>query len=67
MRKDIINALRLKLHADVEVHRTNINIMLENPTAIQEHQNLLSAIEDELQKLSEAKDKLESLSQMFGD
>lgn len=61
MRKDIINALRLKLHSEIELHRMNINVMLENPTAIQEHQDLMSAIESELRKMSEAKDMLETL------
>lgn len=61
MRKDIINALRLKLHAEIELHKTNINIMLENPTAIQEHQDLVSAIELELRKMSEARDMLGTL------
>jgi hypothetical protein len=61
MRADIINALRLKLHAEIEIHRTNINIMLENPTSIQEHQDLISAIELELRKMSEAKDMLGTL------
>lgn len=61
MRRDIINALRLKLHSEIELHRMNINVMLENPTAIQEHQDLMSAIESELRKMSEAKDMLETL------
>lgn len=65
MRKDIINALRLKLHSEIELHRTNINIMLENPTAIQEHQDLVSAIETELRKMSEAKDMLETLGTLW--
>lgn len=64
MRKDIVNALRLRLHAEIEVRRTNINIMLDNPTAIQEHQDLLSAIEIELRKMAEAKDMLQTLSEM---
>lgn len=64
MRKDIVNALRLKLHAEIEIRRTNINIMLDNPTAIQEHQDLLSAIEIELRKMAEAKDMLQTLSEM---
>lgn len=66
MRGDIINALRLKLHAEIEVRRTNINIMLDNPTAIQEHQDLLSAIEIELRKMAEAKDMLQTLSGIDG-
>ena len=66
MRGDIINALRLKLHAEIEVRRTNINIMLDNPTAIQEHQDLISAIELELQKMAEAKDMLQTLSGIDG-
>jgi hypothetical protein len=61
MRRDIINALRLKLHSEIELHRMNINVMLENPTAIQEHQDFMSAIESELRKMSEAKDMLETL------
>ena len=66
MRGDIINALRLKLHAEIEVRRTNINIMLDNPTAIQEHQDLISAIELELRKMAEAKDMLQTLSGIDG-
>jgi len=59
--------LTLKKHyeAKIEEHRLNIDIMLENPRAIPEHENFVQAIDKELSELADAQDKLESLVEYF--
>jgi hypothetical protein len=41
--------------------------MLENPIAIHDHTDLMSAIENELQQLVEYQDKLNALIEHFGE
>ena len=59
--------LTLKKHyeAKIEEHRLNIDIMLENPRAIPEHENFVQAIDKELAELADAQDKLEVLVEYF--
>lgn len=64
MRNQIINALRDHFEAHVSKHVMNVEIMLENPRAIPEHTDFMSAIEEELAHIAEYQDKLEAL-EMF--
>ena len=61
MKKEIINVLRNQFHANIEKHVMNIRIMLNNPMAIHEHTDFMSAIELELGYIAEYKDKLEAM------
>jgi hypothetical protein len=47
--------------SQIRVHMLNVEIMMNNPTAIQEHQDLVSAIDIELGHAAEAQHKLEIL------
>jgi len=62
MKKDIIKATQAHLEAGIEKHKTNIEVMLENPMAIHDHTDIMSAIDSELSKMSEHCDKLETLN-----
>lgn len=64
MRQQIINTLRDHFEAHVSKHVMNIEIMMENPRAIPEHTDFMSAIEQELAHIAEYQDKLEAL-EMF--
>ena len=57
----IIDSLYQHFEAHVEKHKTNVLVMLENPMAIHDHTDLMTAIENELTHIAEYKDKIEAL------
>ena len=61
MRDQIIGALANHFSAHIDKHRINVEIMLENPMAIHDHTDLMSAIENQLTQIAEYMDKLEAL------
>lgn len=45
----------------------NIEVMLNNPTAIHEHSDIMAAIESEAGKMAEYQDKLEIMEKYFNE
>ena len=58
-------ALKKKLEGDIEVHKTNINIYMNNTVGIGEHIDIVETVDKELVKLCEAEDKLATLIKNF--
>ena len=58
-------ALKKKLQGDIAVHKTNIDVYMNNTVGIGEHIDIVETVEKELDKLSAAEDKLESLINNF--
>ena len=58
-------ALKKKLQGDIAVHKTNIDIYMNNTVGIGEHIDIVETVEKELDKLSAAEDKLETLINNF--
>lgn len=67
MRQQLIDASKLHFQSHIEKHRMNIEVMLNNPTAIHEHSDIMQAIEKEVAQLAEYKDKLEVMKKYFGE
>ncbi len=65
MRKQIIEASKQHFLAHIEKHRINIEVMLENPTAIHDHSDIMDAIEKEAAIIAEYMDKLEVMEKFF--
>ena len=65
MREQILTNLKMYFESKVNMHRTNIQVMLENPRAIPEHTDFNEAIELELAKMAEWMDKLEALASVI--
>lgn len=65
MRQQLITASRLHYQAHIEKHRINVEVMLNNPTAIPEHSNIMEAIEKEVAHIAEYMDKLEVMEKFF--
>lgn len=65
MRDKIITTLKQHYEAVVAKHILNIEIMLENPRSIPEHENFIQAIDTELSHITDAHDKLETLKGYF--
>lgn len=65
MRQEIISVLKQNFEAHILKHKMNVDIMLENPMAIHDHTDLMSAIEKEVNQISEYMDKLEVMEKYF--
>lgn len=58
-RNDILKIVHDNLKNNIQKHKMNINIMLDNPRAIHDHTDFIGAIESEISKIAEYYDKLE--------
>ena len=67
MRSKLLQASKLHFEAHVEKHRINVETMLENPTAIPNHSDIMDAIEKELEEMAKYDDLLEMLNKYFED
>ena len=65
MKDKILLTLKKHYEAKIDEHKLNIDIMLENPRAIPEHENFVQAIDKEHDELADAQDKLEALVEYF--
>ena len=65
MRKEILDASRLHFKAHIEKHKINVENLLNNPTGVAEHPDIMETIEKELEIIAEYDDKLEVLDKYF--
>jgi|TARA_Y100000004_G_scaffold175455_1_gene215078 hypothetical protein len=65
MREELIKASKLHFKAHIEKHRVNVENLLNNPTGVAEHPDVMDTIEKELEIISEYHDKLEVLKKYF--
>ena len=65
LRQVLINAQRSHLAGHINKHLANIEVLLERPAGIGEHQDIQEAIEIELGEVSDYYDKLEILNRFF--
>lgn len=61
MNEQITHSLKMYFEAHIAKHKMNIQVMMNNPMAIHEHTDLMTAIEEELAHVAEYMDKLEAL------
>jgi len=65
MRERLINAQQSHLMGHINKHLANIEVLLTNPVGIGEHQDIGTAIEEELAQVADYHDKLEMLTKFF--
>jgi hypothetical protein len=65
MRKQLIEASKQHYLAHIEKHRINVEVILNNPTAIHDHSDIMDAIEKEVSQIAEYMDKLEVMEKYF--
>ena len=61
MRQQLIEAARAHFASHIQKHRMNVEIMLNNPMAIHDHTDWMTAMETEIGQIAEYEDKLEIL------
>lgn len=65
LRQVLIDAARSHFAGHINKHIANIEVLLNNPAGIGEHQDIQEAIEIELGHIADYHDKLEMLSKFF--
>ena len=65
MRQQLIEAARAHFASHIQKHRMNVEIMLNNPMAIHDHTDWMTAMETEIGQIAEYEDKLEILDKYF--
>ena len=65
MRDMLIDAQTSHLVGHINKHKANVKILLTNPVGIGEHQDIQTAIEEELEEIANYHDKLEMLVKYF--
>ena len=65
MRNTLIAASIEHFRAHITRHRMNVEVILNNPTAIHDHSDIMGAIELEVAQIAEYMDKLEVMEKYF--
>jgi len=67
MRQTLIKALRQHAIGHIEKHKANVEVYLQNPAGIGEHNDIIEAMEEELNHMAHYEDQLEVLDKYFAD
>ena len=65
IRDMLLDAQTSHLVGHINKHKANVEILLTNPVGIGEHQDIQTAIEEELEEIANYHDKLEMLVKYF--
>ena len=65
LRQKMIDAARKHAEAEVELHKTNIEVYMQNVVGIGEHSDIIETIQKELDSMATAHDRLEMLNKYF--
>tara|TARA_A200000113_G_C8628829_1_gene278496 strand:+ start:275 stop:487 length:213 start_codon:yes stop_codon:yes gene_type:complete len=65
LREMMINAARKHAEAEVELHKANIEVYMQQVVGIGEHSDIVETIQKELDKMAIANDRLEMLDKYF--
>ena len=65
MRNQIISALLAHAQADIQKHKMNVEVYLNNPVGIGEHSDIMEAIETELNMIAKYEDQVTVLKKHF--
>ena len=65
MRNQIISALLAHAQGDIQKHKMNVEVYLNNPVGIGEHSNVMEAIEEELNMIAKYEDQVSVIKKHF--
>lgn len=66
LKEQLIYAARKHAEAEIELHKTNIEVYMQKVVGIGEHSDIIETIQKELDKMAAADDRLEMLNKYFG-
>ena len=62
--QQIVNSLRRKYEAEIDVARTNVAVYLNHPSSVAEHPDIVASVDSQIQIIAEARDKLQEIEDM---
>ena len=65
MKSELIKALLSHAQGEINYHKANVNVYLNNPVGIGEHSNVVGAIADELDQIAKYHDQVEVIERYF--
>ena len=65
MREQLLRAVLAHASGEIEKHKVNVNVYLENPVGIGEHSDITEAIQVELDKIARYHDQVEVIEKYF--
>ena len=65
MRKTIVDAVVANAEGNLAVHKTNVEVYLQNPVGIGEHQGIVEAVIAEVEKMAHWQDVLDIIDEHF--
>lgn len=66
VKQQLIQAAKQHAEAEIQLHKTNIDVYMEKVVGIGEHSDIIETIQKELDKMAAAHDRLEMLDKYFG-
>ena len=65
MKEQLLRSLLAHAHGELEYHKANVNVYLNNPVGIGEHSNVVGAIADEIDQIAKYQDQIEVIIREF--
>ena len=65
MKEQLVRSLLAHAHDEIEYHKANVRVYLDNPVGIGEHPDVMGAITEELDKIARYHDQVEVLERYF--
>ena len=65
MKEQIVRALLSHAQGEINYHKTNVNVYLNNPGGIGEHPDVMGAIATELDQIAKYHDQVEVIERYF--
>ena len=65
MKEQLVRSLLAHAHGEIEQHKANVRVYLDNPVGIGEHPDVMGAITEELDKIARYHDQVEVLERYF--
>ena len=65
LKEQMIKAARLHAEAEIELHKTNIEVYMQKVVGIGEHSDIIETIQKELDLMATASDRLDMITKHF--
>ena len=65
LKEQMIKAARLHAEAEIELHKTNVEVYMQKVVGIGEHSDIIETIQKESDQMAAADDRLEMLEKYF--
>jgi hypothetical protein len=67
LKEQMVKAALKHAEAELELHKTNIEVYMQKVVGIGEHSDIIETIQKELDQMAAAHDRLEMLNKYFND